>query len=108
LKQRVTKLEAQIAAETEYPPFRPTGYYTAYYATTGFMLGIFGAMTSLLFNVVGSVLTGKHPLYLIQCYLTFPLGVPLPFRGRLLCLLRLVAHLAQRVLRHSIGSSSLP
>ncbi|QDS98788.1 hypothetical protein [Adhaeretor mobilis] len=74
LKARVTELEAQIAAETEHKPFRPTGYYTAYYATTGFMLGSIGAMASLLFNVVGSVLTGKHPLELIRTYLTFPLG----------------------------------
>ena len=74
LKQRVADLETQIAAETEYEPFRPQGYYTAYYATTGFMLGIFGAMASLLFNVVGSVLTGRHPLELIRSYLTFPLG----------------------------------
>lgn len=74
LKRRVAHLESQIAAETEYKPFRPTGYYTAYYATTGFLLGIFGAMASLLFNVVGSALTGKHPLELIRTYLTFPLG----------------------------------
>ena len=74
LKQRVSELESQIAAEAEYKPFRPSGYYTAYYATTGFMLGIFGAMASLLFNVVGSVLTGKHPLEIIRSYLTFPLG----------------------------------
>ena len=74
LKQRVEKLEAQIAAETEYPAFRPAGYYTAYYATTGFMLGIFGALASLLLNVIGSFLTGKHPLEIIRCYLTFPLG----------------------------------
>ncbi|MCA9247672.1 MAG: hypothetical protein KDA42_11165 [Planctomycetales bacterium] len=74
LKQRVASLEAQIASEKEYAPFRPSGFYTAYYATTGFMLGIFGAMASLMFNVVGSVLTGRHPLELIRIYLTFPLG----------------------------------
>ena len=74
LKQRVSELESQIASETAYAPFRPTSYYTAYYATTGFMLGIFGAMASLLFNVIGSVLTGKHPLEIIRSYLTFPLG----------------------------------
>lgn len=74
LKQRVAELETQIAAEKEYTPFRPSGYYTAYYATTGLMLGIFGAMASLLFNIVGSVLTGRHPLELIRTYLTFPLG----------------------------------
>lgn len=74
LKRRVAELESQIAAEKRYAPFRPSSYYTAYYATTGFMLGIFGAMASLLFNVVGSVLTGKHPLEIIRSYLTFPLG----------------------------------
>jgi len=74
LRKRVSDLESQIARDTEYKPFRPSGYYTAYYATTGFMLGIFGAMSSLLFNVVGSVLTGRAPLELIRIYLTFPLG----------------------------------
>lgn len=74
LRQRIALLETQIAAETEHVPYSPTGYYTAYYATTGFLLGIFGAMASLLFNVMGSVLTGKHPLELIRIYLTFPLG----------------------------------
>lgn len=74
LKKRVADLESQIARETVHPPFQPTSYYTAYYATTGFLLGSIGAMSSLLFNVVGSVLTGKQPLELIQTYLTFPLG----------------------------------
>ena len=74
LRERVATLEAQIADEQEPQPFRPQQYYTAYYATTGFMLGIFGAMASLLFNVVGSSLTGRHPLEIIRTYLTFPLG----------------------------------
>jgi hypothetical protein len=74
LKHRVSELESQIAAEADYAPFRPSGYYAAYYATTGFMLGIFGAMASLLFNIIGSVLTGKHPLEIIRSYLSFPLG----------------------------------
>lgn len=74
LQTRVAQLESQIAAESAQRPFRPHGYYTGYYATTGFMLGIFGAMASLLFNVVGASLTGKHPLELIRTYLTFPLG----------------------------------
>jgi hypothetical protein len=74
LQSRVAQLEAQIAAETALQPFRPRGFYAGYYATTGFMLGIFGAMASLLFNIVGSSLTGRHPLELIRTYLTFPLG----------------------------------
>jgi len=74
LRQRVASLESQIAAETQHAPFQPSGFYAAYYATTGFLLGSVGAMASLLFNVVGSVLMGKHPLELIRTYLTFPLG----------------------------------
>jgi hypothetical protein len=74
LQARVEALEEHIAAESVRAPFRPRGFYTGYYATTGFMLGIFGAMASLMFNIVGSSLTGRHPLEIIRSYLTFPLG----------------------------------
>lgn len=74
LSGRVRQLEVELANEEAVKPFQPHGYYAAYYATTGFMLGIFGAMSSLLFNIVGSVLVGQHPLELIRVYLTFPLG----------------------------------
>jgi hypothetical protein len=76
---RITELETDLAGREATPqPFH--GYYTAYYVVTGAMLGMFGAATSLLFNVIGSYVwsefTGKeqHPLRLIQVYLTFPLG----------------------------------
>jgi len=78
-RQRVAELELELAGE-EAAPETFHGFYTAYYVVTGAMLGIFGAATSLLFNVVGSYLwnelTGReqHPLRLIQVYLTFPLG----------------------------------
>jgi hypothetical protein len=74
LSDRVRKLESELATQETVKPFQPHGYYAAYYATTGFMLGIFGAMSSLLFNIVGSVLVGQYPLELIRVYLTFPLG----------------------------------
>lgn len=78
LRERVSVLEAELAAMSP-PSGRFPGYYTAYYATTGFMLGMFGACTSLLFNVVGSLFVSQgeaeqHPLRLIQVYLTFPFG----------------------------------
>jgi hypothetical protein len=38
------------------------------------VLGLIGAASSLLFNVVGSLAIGQHPLHLIQVYLTFPMG----------------------------------
>ena len=80
LRVRCEELEAELAGEISPPPPPATGYYTAYYVITGAMLGIFGAATSLLFNVIGSYVwtetTGQaqHPLRLIQIYLTFPLG----------------------------------
>jgi hypothetical protein len=74
LEARAQSLKEQLTSDAAIPPFQPHGYYTAYYATTGFMLGIFGGMSSLLFNVVGSALVGQHPLELIRVYLTFPLG----------------------------------
>jgi hypothetical protein len=52
----------------------PPRFYVTYQVLAGCVLGMFGAATSLLFNVVGSLLIGQHPLRLIQVYLTFPLG----------------------------------
>lgn len=74
LRERVRHLEVELAAEAESQPWTPPTYYTAYHTLAGFVLGMFGALTSLLFNVVGSLLVGQHPLQLIRVYLTFPLG----------------------------------
>jgi hypothetical protein len=74
LRAEVQELEDDINREEAQQGWRPSGYYTAYYATAGFMLGIFGAMASLLFNVIGAPIAGKSPLELIRIYLTFPLG----------------------------------
>jgi hypothetical protein len=75
LKSRVAELQTEIGTANESPPkWRAQGYYTAYYATTGSMLGIFGAAASLLLNVIGAPIAGKNPLELIRIYLTFPLG----------------------------------
>jgi hypothetical protein len=72
LQARVAELQREL--HTAPPHWQATRFYAAYYATTGFLLGIFGAATSLLFNVIGSALIEQHPLRLIQVYLTFPLG----------------------------------
>jgi hypothetical protein len=88
LQEDADRLVAELAGAER---FRGEGdFYAAYYATTGFLLGIFGAMTSLLVNVIGSSLFRPdqvvmqelfkqsddvvRPLWLIQLYLTFPLG----------------------------------
>ena len=72
LQARAEALQVELSAADA--AWRPQGYYAAYYATTGFMLGAFGAAASLLLNIVGSLVVGQHPLRLIQIYLTFPLG----------------------------------
>lgn len=75
LKQRVTELEQEKSEILPAPDaWVPQGHYAAYEAAAGFMLGVFGAVVSLMFNVIGSVVAGKDPLQLIRVYLTFPLG----------------------------------
>ncbi len=80
LRQELLELEAELAREVPPEHWRPTGYYATYYATTGLLLGIFGAAMSLLANVIGSLVWSsvrgepQNPLKLIQVYLTFPLG----------------------------------
>jgi hypothetical protein len=74
LQARVKQLEAELAKEESAGQWPPHGYYTAYHVLAGFVLGMFGAATSLLFNVIGSLIVGQYPLHLIQVYLTFPLG----------------------------------
>lgn len=75
LKKRLSELESQQSEDV--PPAAwapPTGHYAYYEAASGFMLGIFGAIVSLVVNVIGSVVAGLDPLQLIRIYLTFPLG----------------------------------
>ncbi|MEQ8765593.1 MAG: hypothetical protein RL885_16830 [Planctomycetota bacterium] len=73
LRLELERLESEVALEkaAEWPP---KGYYTAYHAMAGAFLGMLGAMASLLFNVIGSLLVGKDPLQIVRVYLTFPLG----------------------------------
>lgn len=72
LRRRVQQLEQETHAPPEH--WQASGYYGTYYGTTGFVLGGFAAIASLLFNIVGSLAIGQHPLRIIQVYLTFPLG----------------------------------
>lgn len=74
LRERVRQLEAELPPEQVGGQWPPRGFYAEYYATTGFILGMFGAAISLLVNVVAAPVVGKSPLELIRVYLTFPLG----------------------------------
>ena len=74
LRRKSTELEAEMLEAAAVDPFRLTGFYTMYYATTGFMLGLVAAAMSLVVNVIGAPIVGKSPLEIIRVYLTFPLG----------------------------------
>jgi hypothetical protein len=74
LRAQVQQLESELDREEAERGWQASSYYTAYYATAGFVLGIFGAMASLLVNVIAAPIAGKSPLELIRVYLTFPLG----------------------------------
>lgn len=74
LKARSREVQQEVLVEEAKPLWRPSGFYGTYYALTGSLLGMAGAMTSLLFNIIGSTIAGKNPLELIRIYLTFPLG----------------------------------
>jgi hypothetical protein len=73
LYEEVSRLEREMAGvpASSYPP---SGYYTPFHVLAGMLLGFVGAAASLIYNIVGSLLVGQHPLQLIRVYLTFPLG----------------------------------
>lgn len=74
LRAAVRRLEDELAADPTQRQWPPPGPYVTYEVLAGLGLGMFGALTSLLFNIVGSLLIGQDPLQLIRVYLTFPLG----------------------------------
>lgn len=74
LRQKANLLESEILEEAAVRPWSLTGFYTTYYATTGFMLGLIASAVSLVVNVIGAPIAGKSALELVRVYLTFPLG----------------------------------
>lgn len=76
LRARVRELESEVphAEKVSDSTWPPQQFYGAYYAMTGGIFGIIGAMVSLLVNVIAAPVAGKPPLELIKVYLTFPLG----------------------------------
>ncbi|MEZ6041491.1 MAG: hypothetical protein R3C20_13375 [Planctomycetaceae bacterium] len=74
LRQQMASLEAELGGASVGSEWNPEQFYTGFYVTVGFLLGGVAAMMSLLFNVIGSTIAGKHSLEIIRVYLTFPLG----------------------------------
>jgi hypothetical protein len=74
LETRAAQVRARLVGGAEGGPWWPDQFYAAYHIVVGSMLGLIAAGASLLFNLVGSLMTGREPLQLIKIYLTFPLG----------------------------------
>lgn len=74
LKARIQQLEEEMETPAAKNEWVPSEYYTTYHVLAGMMLGFLGAVSSLFFNVVGSILIKQHPMELVRIYLTFPLG----------------------------------
>jgi hypothetical protein len=79
---RARQWNDELCDVIELPPqvWREPGYNVFQNARAGLLWGMVGGCTSLVMNVIGSVLwpaisgEAQHPLRLIQVYLTFPLG----------------------------------
>jgi hypothetical protein len=79
---RARQWNDELADAIVMPPqaWREPQYNAQRYARVGLLLGALGGCTSLVVNVIGSVLwpaisgVEQHALRLIQVYLTFPLG----------------------------------
>lgn len=66
-----SQTEETVQANESWPP---KTFYWWYHITTGSILGGVGAIVSLFFNVIGSVLFDKQPFELIKVFMTFPMG----------------------------------
>lgn len=74
----IRRLEAEAAAEESATEsgkgWPPRGFYLLWHIVVGMALGCLGAAVSLMANVFGAPIFGRHPLELIRVYLTFPMG----------------------------------
>lgn len=75
LRSKVREIEDELARPLPGEHWATTRkFYTVYHILAGMMLGFLAAASSLLLNVVGSLVIRQHPMQLIRVYLTFPLG----------------------------------
>ncbi len=74
-REAIQNLESPPATEsqgeTSWPPDR---FYLLWHIVVGMALGGAGSLVSLVANIVGAPLFGRHPMELIRVFLTFPMG----------------------------------
>jgi hypothetical protein len=74
-RQAIADLEARLAALPGEPRgWPPPGFYTTFYVVAGMTLGAMGAITSFIFNVVGSLIVAQDPMKILRVYGTFFIG----------------------------------
>ncbi len=74
-RRAIAELEGKLAAGTgERKGWPPTGFYTTFYVVAGMTLGTMGAMTSFVFNVVGSLIVSQDPMLILRVFGTFFVG----------------------------------
>jgi hypothetical protein len=74
-RQAIAELEAKLAAPSGKPRgWPPPGFYTTFYVVAGITLGTMGAITSFIFNVVGSFIIAQDPMLILRVFGTFFIG----------------------------------
>ncbi|MBI2564195.1 MAG: hypothetical protein HYW08_17795 [candidate division NC10 bacterium] len=74
-RRAIAELEAKVAAGAgQARGWPPTGFYTTFYLVAGLTLGTMGALTSFVFNVVGSLIVAQDPMLILRVFGTFFIG----------------------------------
>ncbi len=74
-RQAIAELEAKLAAPSGKPRgWPPPGFYTTFYVVAGITLGTMGAITSFIFNVVGSYIIAQDPMLILRVFGTLFIG----------------------------------
>ena len=69
-RQAIADLEASLSEVKRWP----VGFYLTFYVVAGMVLGIMGALTSFIFNIVGSLIVAQDPMKILRVLGTFIIG----------------------------------
>jgi hypothetical protein len=74
-RRAIADLEAKLAASAGHARgWPPAGFYTTFYVVAGLTLGTMGALTSFVFNLVGSLIVSQDPMLILRVFGTFFIG----------------------------------